>query len=114
MGKQGADGSKADEGVAVQKEAELSAKDIQRTSRFKKDYKRVKSRGLDMSLLKTTIVTLQNGEELDASYRNHQLEGKWKDSFDCHIQPDWILVYRTTDDSVILQATGTHSDLFKK
>jgi hypothetical protein len=71
--KQGADRGKPDEEVPVQKEAQLPAKDIQRTSRFKKDYKRVKSRGLDMSLLKTTIITLQNGEELDASYRNHQM-----------------------------------------
>jgi mRNA interferase YafQ len=114
MEKQETEGDKPDTKAAVAKNAELSAKDIQRTSRFKKDYRRAKSRGLDMSLLKAVIIMLQNGEELDASYRNHQLEGKWKDSFDCHIQPDWILVYRTTDDSVILQATGTHSDLFKK
>ncbi|MDR1087911.1 MAG: type II toxin-antitoxin system YafQ family toxin [Coriobacteriales bacterium] len=88
-------------------------KDIQRTSRFKKDYKRMKSRNADMGLLKATITTLQNEGVLDAKHQNHQLEGKWKKSFDCHIQSDWVLICRVTDDALILQATGTHSDLFK-
>jgi mRNA interferase YafQ len=114
MGEQGENNGEPDERAVVREENALLVKDIQQTSRFKKDYRRVKSRGLDMGLLRAAITTLQNGEELDASYCNHQLEGKWKDSFDCHIQPDWILIYRTTDDSVILQATGTHSDLFKR
>jgi len=89
-------------------------KDIQRTARFRRDFKRMGARNADMSLLKEVILALQKGEALEAKHRNHQLEGKWKDSFDCHIQPDWVLVYRTTDDAVILQAMGSHSDLFKQ
>jgi mRNA interferase YafQ len=87
-------------------------KDIQQTTRFKKDYRRLKSQHADLELLKNVITKLQRGEELESRYRNHQLGGKWKDSFDCHIQPDWVLIYRLTDDTVILQATGSHSDLF--
>jgi mRNA interferase YafQ len=89
-------------------------RDIQQTSQFKKDYKRMKSRGSNMDLLREVIGSLQRDEGLPEKYQNHRLEGMWKNSFDCHIQPDWILVYRKTDDSLILQATGTHSDLFKK
>ena len=73
----------------------------------------MKLRGVDMALLKDIVVTLQKGGELDARHRNHQLEGRWDRSFDCHIQPDWVLIYRITDDAVILQAMGSHSDLFK-
>jgi hypothetical protein len=74
MEKQETEAGKPDAKAAVAKKAELSAKDIQRTSRFKKDYRRVKSRGLDMSLLKAVIITLQNGEELDESYRTTRTE----------------------------------------
>jgi len=89
-------------------------KDVQHTSRFKKDFKRMKDRGADVSLLKEVIVALRKGVELEAKFKNHRMEGRWKESYDCHIQPDWVLIYRITDGSVILQAMGTHSDLFKK
>jgi len=77
-------------------------KDIQKTAQFKKDYKRLKLRGADMGQLKKVIAALQQDTDLEASYHNHQLEGKWKNSFDCHIQPDWVSIYRITDDSIIL------------
>jgi len=89
-------------------------KDVQHTTRFKKDYKRMKGRGADVTLLKEVIVALRKGAELEAKFKNHRMEGRWKECFDCHIQPDWVLIYRITDSSVILQAMGTHSDLFKK
>ena len=87
-------------------------RDIQQTSRFKKALKRMKARGADMALLAKILENLQRGETLDARYKNHPLAGQWFGTFDCHIQPDWILIYRLTDDTLILEATGTHSDLF--
>jgi len=88
-------------------------KDVQRTGMFKRGFRRMCSRGMNMELLKSVILTLQAGGKLDEKYQDHQLEGKWRDSKECHLQPDWLLIYRITDDAVILQATGTHSDLFK-
>jgi mRNA interferase YafQ len=87
--------------------------DIQQTTLFKKGFKRMRSRGADLGMLKSVLNTLCAGEELDEKYRDHQLDGKWKSSRDCHIQPDWVLIYRLTDDALILEATGSHSDIFR-
>lgn len=89
---------------------------IKHTSQFKKDYKLAKRRGLNLSLLKEIISLLANGEQLDEKYRDHDLSGDWKGHRECHIQPDWLLVYRIEDDVLILtlSRTGTHSDLFGK
>lgn len=65
-----------------------------------------------MSLLKGILERLQRGEALDMRHKNHPLTGPWLGNFDCHIQPDWILIYRLTDDALILETMGTHSDLF--
>ena len=89
---------------------------IKYTSQFKKDYKLAKRRGLNLSLLKKIISQLANGVQLDEKYRDHDLSGDWKGHRECHIQPDWLLVYRIEDDVLILtlSRTGTHSDLFGK
>ena len=89
---------------------------IKYTSQFKKDYKLAKRRGLNLSLLKKIISQLANGVQLDEKYRDHDLSGDWKGHRECHIQPDWRLVYRIEDDVLILtlSRTGTHSDLFGK
>ena len=89
---------------------------IKYTSQFKKDYKLAKRRGLKLSLLKKIISQLANGVQLDEKYRDHDLSGDWKGHRECHIQPDWLLVYRIEDDVLILtlSRTGTHSDLFGK
>ena len=89
---------------------------IKHTSQFKKDYKLAKRRGLNLSLLKKIISQLANGVQLDEKYRDHDLSGDWKGHRECHIQPDWLLVYRIEDDVLILtlSRTGTHSDLFGK
>ena len=89
---------------------------IKHTSQFKKDYKLAKRRGLNLSLLKKIISQLANGVQLDEKYRDHDLSGDWKGHRECHIQPDWLLVYRIEDDVLILtlSRTGTHSDLFSK
>ncbi|HDQ45157.1 MAG TPA: type II toxin-antitoxin system YafQ family toxin [bacterium] len=59
------------------------------------------------------IEILSTGQNLDDQYRDHPLAGKWKGHRDCHIEPDWILIYRVTSDSLFLERTGSHSDLFK-
>mgnify|MGYP002621570001 CR=1 FL=1 len=87
---------------------------IQRTSQFKRDYKLAKKRGCDMQLLKDAIAILANGEQLPTKYFNHNLSGIYSGYQECHIEPDWLLVYKITESQLILTLyrTGTHSDLF--
>ena len=89
---------------------------IRYSSNFKKAYKRCKKRGLDMLLLKEVIRILSEEGKLPPTYHAHTLQGKYKDLWDCHIQPDWLLVWEQNDKEFILYflSTGTHSDLFKK
>jgi len=89
---------------------------IRYTSNFKKAYKRCKKRGLDMLLLKEVIRILSEEGKLPPTYHAHTLQGKYKDLWECHIQPDWLLVWEQNDKEFILYflSTGTHSDLFKK
>lgn len=89
-------------------------RDIVWTSRFKKDYKMCMKRHLDMDLIDDVIRILARGETLPAVYKDHALSGDWSGHRECHIQPDWLLVYRIEDDVLVLTLarTGTHSDLF--
>ncbi len=87
---------------------------IRRTTQFKKDVRRAKKRGKDFSKLKEVIEHLVNGEPLDARYRDHALAGEYQGTRDCHIEPDWLLIYEQTEEEVVLIRTGTHADLFKK
>ena len=86
------------------------------TSAFKRDIKAIKKRGLDMELLVNVITLLQCGEVLEPKHKDHQLSGNWKGYRECHIQPDWLLIYEIIDDTLVLSLTrtGTHSDLFGK
>lgn len=88
--------------------------EIKNTTQFKKDYKLAKRRGMDISLLKSIVTKLANGEVLDSKHRDHPLTGNWVGHRECHIQPDWLLVYRYEDDVLVLTLarTDTHSDLF--
>ena len=81
---------------------------------FKKDYKRVKKRGYDIRLLEKTIALLAEGKALPAEYRDHVLVGDYSGCRECHIAPDWLLVYEIVEDELLLYLTrtGTHSDLF--
>ena len=83
------------------------------TTQFKKDYKRIKKQNKDLDKLRTVVEALYTGQKLNEKNRDHQLSGKWKGHRDCHIEPDWILIYRLTSDSLYLERTGSHSDLFK-
>ena len=86
------------------------------TTLFKKDYKRAGKRGLNLKLLKEIVALLSMGEPLPLKNRDHELTGGWAGYRECHIQPDWLLIYRIEDDVLVLTLTrtGTHSDLFDK
>ncbi len=88
--------------------------EIRPSSRFKKDMKLVKRRGYDQSLIVKVIQMLANGETLDAKYQDHMLSGDYAGLRECHITPDWLLIYQIQDNQLILllSRTGTHSDLF--
>lgn len=80
--------------------------------RFDRESKKIKKRGKDMSKLKEVIELLQKGKPLPPKHRPHKLHGEFIGYWECHIQPDWLLVYKVTDTELILFATGSHSDLF--
>ncbi len=88
-------------------------KSIFQTNQFKKDFKRIKKRGKDLSKLKDIVSAIANSESLEERHRDHALSGNWSGSRDCHVEPDWILIYRVDDDYLFLERTGSHSDLFR-
>ena len=81
---------------------------------FKKDFKRIVKRGYDIRLLEEVIEILASGNELPAKYKDHNLSGDYADCRECHITPDWLLIYQINGNELILYLTrtGTHSDLF--
>lgn len=87
---------------------------IKFTSLFKKNYKLLQKRGLNISLLDDVIDKLSNGKKLDKKYKDHELTGDYKGFRECHIKPDWLLIYLIEDDilTLTLVNTGSHSDLF--
>ncbi|MDO4983897.1 MAG: type II toxin-antitoxin system YafQ family toxin [Eubacteriales bacterium] len=87
---------------------------IRPTSKFQKDLKRVQRRGYDISLLTEVIRQLSSGEPLPEKNRDHNLTGDFAGCRECHITPDWLLIYEIADSELILYLTrtGTHSDLF--
>ncbi len=87
---------------------------IRPTSRFVKDLKRVQKRGYDLSLLADVIKKLADGEELPQKNKDHALVGDFDGCRECHITPDWLLIYEMDHESIVLYLTrtGTHSDLF--
>jgi mRNA interferase YafQ len=85
-----------------------------RTSQFKRDLQLAEKRGKKVSLIKAIMSSLAKEEELDSKHRDHKLTGNDKDHRECHIEPDWLLIYRRTAKEIFFERTGTHSDLFKK
>ena len=81
--------------------------------RFEKDIRKAKKRGKNMPKLKSIILSLLKEEPLPAKNRNHKLKGEFEGYWECHIEPDWLLIYKKTSEAIILVRTGTHSDLFK-
>ena len=84
------------------------------TAQFKKDRKRCIKRGYNMSLLNSVIDTLLIPASLSPENRAHPLSGNWTAHYECHIQPDWLLIYRIEGNNLYLDRTGTHADLFKE
>lgn len=87
---------------------------LKSTAEFRKNYRTMEKRGLPMQLLDEAIKKLAMGEHLPPKDKDHALKGKWKNFRECHIQPDWLLVYQIIKDTLVLtlSRTGTHSDIF--
>ena len=83
------------------------------TKQFEKDLKKMEKRGRTLEKIKGIIKKLVNEERLDASNKNHKLIGNYKGRRECHIEADWLLIYKLTDSEIIFERTGTHSDLFE-
>ena len=86
-----------------------------RTTQFKKDVKLAGKRGKDLQKLKAVLELLIDGEPLPAAFKDHPLRGNFAGSRDCHIEPDWVLIYTLTEENthVRFERTGTHSDLLR-
>ena len=89
---------------------------VKTTTLFKKDFKLAMKRGLNIELLENIIALLSRGEPRPEKNKDHALTGNWVGHRECHILPDWLLIYRMEDDVLVLTLarTGTHSDLFSK
>jgi mRNA interferase YafQ len=88
-------------------------KTVRRTSQFRQDVKRMERRGKDFAVFKAIVNGLIAGQALDLKYRDHPLLGQYAGTRECHIEPDWLLIYELTQSEVILIRTGTHTDLFE-
>ena len=88
--------------------------ELKQTSQFKKDLRRMAKRSVNMDLLDEVVQLLREREPLPDKYEDHPLTGNWAGYRDCHIQPDWLLLYRVEENVLILSLTrtGSHSDLF--
>jgi mRNA interferase YafQ len=83
------------------------------TTQFDRDLRLQQRRGKDIAKLKQVLSALINEEPLAERYYDHPLKGNYKDRRECHIEPDWLLVYKLKDDTIIFERTGRHSDLFE-
>ena len=89
--------------------------EIRLTSRFKKDVKLIQRQGKDLEKLFSVVEKISEGEELAPSFRDHSLSGEYSGCRECHIEPDWLLIYEVFDDVLVLvlSRTGSHSELFR-
>jgi mRNA interferase YafQ len=84
-----------------------------RSTQFKRDLKLAEKRGRDVSKIKTIMAKLANEEPLDSKFKDHKLGGDYINHRECHVEPDWLLIYRVKNNDITFVRTGTHSDLFK-
>ena len=80
---------------------------------FEQDVKRAKKRGKDLTKLRRVMLLLAEEKPLPPQYKDHALRGHYVDRRECHIEPDWLLIYKKESNSIVFERTGTHSDLFK-
>ncbi len=85
---------------------------IRQSTAFRRDVKRLRRQGRDITLLEEVIISLVNGRSLAPHHRDHTLIGNWFGFCECHIQPDWLLIYRIEEDELQLVRTGSHAALF--
>ena len=84
------------------------------TAQFKRDYKRIKKRRFNIAELQAVVTMLAEGKTLPETYRDHALIGSYSNARECHIRPDWLLIYSISNETLVLELlrTGSHSDLF--
>jgi mRNA interferase YafQ len=87
-------------------------RELIRSAQFKRDVKLAGKRGKDMAKLRELILLLIEASPLPPRYKDHVLGGEWKHHRDCHIEPDWLLLYKVDGNDLYLVRTGTHADLF--
>jgi mRNA interferase YafQ len=85
---------------------------LSRTSQFKRDVKRMEKRGKDLGKLRHVLDMLIAAEPLPEKFKDHPLRGEFAGSRDCHVEPDWVLIYTATPEELRLERTGSHNDLF--
>ena len=88
-------------------------KAIRRTSQFKRDVRRLQRQGREVEKLKRVLESLVEGEPLASKHWDHVLVGQYKGTRECHIEPDWLLIYEVGETEIVLIRTGSHSDLFR-
>ncbi len=90
-------------------------RELDTSSQFRRDLKKALKQGKDVQKLARIIALLQQDKPLPAKYKEHQLTGNWKGYLECHIEPDWLLIYKPVGNDVLrLARVGSHSQLFKK
>ncbi|MDR0383926.1 MAG: type II toxin-antitoxin system YafQ family toxin, partial [Christensenellaceae bacterium] len=82
------------------------------TNAYKRDIRIIEKRNYNLSILKDVITRIANKEVLEPKYHVHSLKGEYANMYECHIKPNWLLIWQIYDDLMILHRTGTHSDLF--
>ena len=87
---------------------------VSQTTQFARDVKKIRKRGKDLEKLRKVVKKIANCKALQKKCRDHALTGQWHPARDCHIEPDWILIYTVDKNTLRLERTGTHSDLFNK
>ncbi len=87
---------------------------VTQRTRFRRDVKRQKRRGRDIEKLIAVVTVLSKEGVLPQRLRSHKLLGDWGGVWECHVEPDWLLIYDVSDEEVLLIRTGTHADLFRK
>ena len=84
------------------------------TGQFERDLKRMKKRGKDTTRLRAAMEAIVEGKTLPEQWRDHKLKGVWRGRRECHIEPDWLLIYcLKADETVLFERTGSHADLFE-
>jgi mRNA interferase YafQ len=86
---------------------------IEETGSFRRDVKRIQKQGKDISKLFDIVLRLASGQPLEAKHKPHPLKGEWVPSWECHIEPDWLLIYQVEATRLLLVRTGSHSNLFR-